>query len=162
MTDNSARLLELARQTASEQESRHIKSPQSPVVAEVLGRSLAAVLKAAEPETAVVWDQIENAVLGHVVARDLGIDLVYAFSVEGSLGFSSSLEKGSRVVVISHDWTELHGLEALVRFIQAQGAVVTGIGSVLGAPGPELGHGIDTYTLDAKTESGETSKGPNS
>jgi hypothetical protein len=161
MSDDTDRLLEIARRNASTEEALHITSLQSPAVAEALGRGLAASLTSASPDTVVVWDQVESAVLGHVVARELHADLVYAFSVEGSLGISGTLAPGSRAVVVSYDWTELHGLDALVRFTQSQGAVVSGIGSVVAAPGPEVRLGIDTYTLAGRDPGGrESSKEP--
>jgi hypothetical protein len=156
MSDNTARFLEIARRNASAQEALQSTSLQSPAVAEVLGRSLAASLSSAAPDTVVVWDQVESTVLGHVVARELQADLVYAFSVEGSLGISGALT-GSRAVLVSYDWTELHGLDALVRFAQSQGTVVAGIGSVVAAPGPEAGLGIDTYTLAGSEPGGPES-----
>lgn len=147
MTDNTPRILEIARTAAHVEQSHEITSLQTPAVAEILGKELATVITAANPDTVIVWDQVESAVLGHVVARELGADLGYAFSVEGSLGLSGHLAGGSRAVVVSYDWTELHGLDALVRFVQSQGAVVTGIGSVLAAPEPEARLGIATHTL---------------
>ena len=159
MSDNTARLLEIARRYAGAEQTLHITSLQSPAVAEALGRGLAASLTSAAPDTVVVWDQVESAVLGHVVARELRADLVYAFSVEGSLGISGTLAPGSRAVAVSYDWTELHGLDALVRFTQSQGALVAGIGSVVAAPGPEAHLGIEAYTLAGSEPGGpESSK----
>lgn len=147
MTDNTPRILEIARSVAHVEQSHEITSLQTPAVAEILGKQLAKVVTAANPDTVIVWDQVESAVLGHVVARELGADLIYAFSVEGSLGLSGHLTEGSRAVVISYDWTELHGLNAMVRFVQSQGAAVTGIGSVVAAPEPETRRGIATHAL---------------
>jgi hypothetical protein len=147
MTDNTPRILEIARSVAHVEQSHEITSLQTPAVAEILGKQLAKVVTAANPDTVIVWDQVESAVLGHVVARELGADLIYAFSVEGSLGLSGHLTEGSRAVVISYDWTELHGLDAMVRFVQSQGAAVTGIGSVVAAPEPETRRGIATHAL---------------
>jgi hypothetical protein len=147
MSDNTPRILDLARRAAGAENAQQITSLQTPAVAEVLGRELAQTMAAAESDTVIVWDQVESAVLGHVVARELDADLVYAFAVEGSLGLSGPLTTGSRAVVVSYDWTELHGLDGLVRFAQSQGAVVTGIGSVVPAPAPEARLGIETHTL---------------
>lgn len=146
MTDNTPRILEIARNVAQVERAHEIVSLQTPAVAEILGKELAKVI-ATDPDTVIVWDQVESAVLGHVVARELGADLIYAFSVEGSLGLSRALAGASRAVVISYDWTELHGVDALIRFVQSQGAVVTGIGSVVAAPGSEARLGIATHAL---------------
>lgn len=147
MTDNTPRILELARRAAHNEQEHEITSLQTPAVAEILGKELANVMADSAPDTVLVWDQVESAVLGHVVARELGADLIYAFSIEGSLGLSGVLAAGTKAVVVSYDWTELHGLDALVRFAQTQGAVVAGIGSVVAAPEPEARLGIATRTL---------------
>jgi adenine/guanine phosphoribosyltransferase-like PRPP-binding protein len=131
MTDNTPRILEIARQVATGVTSHEITSLQTPGVAEILGKELAKILSPHKPDTVLVWDQVESAVLGHVVARELDADLIYAFSVEGSLGHSGELAPGTRTVVVSYDWTEMHGLEALAHFAESQGATVTGIGSVV-------------------------------
>lgn len=89
MDDTTSHLLEIARQNASSEEATRITSLQSPTVAEVLGRSLASVLKGIAADVVIVWDQVETSVLGHVVSRELGSDLVYAYSVEGSLDLSA-------------------------------------------------------------------------
>lgn len=147
MADNTPRILEIARSRATTNEALHITSLQSPGVAESLGRALAASLLRTAPDIVVVWDQVESAVLGHVVARELHADLVYAFSVEGSLGISGILKSVSRAVVVSYDWTEMHGLDAIVRLTQSQGPVVAGIGSVIAARDLEAHKAIGTYTL---------------
>ncbi|GAB3261482.1 hypothetical protein [Arthrobacter pigmenti] len=160
MSDNIARFLEIARRSASAEEALHITSLQSPAVAEALGRNLAASLASAQPKTVVVWeDQVESTVLAHVVARELRADLVYAFSVEGSLGMSGSLAPGSRAAVVSYDWTEMHGLDALLRFVQSQGAIVAGIASVVAAPVTEAGPGIENHILaESEPDKPETSE----
>ncbi|MFH5879411.1 hypothetical protein [Arthrobacter sp. NA-172] len=96
--------------------------------------------------------------LGHVVARELDADLIYAYSVEGSLGLSSELTGGTRTVVVSYDWTEAHGLGALVRFAQSQGTEVSGIGSVVAGPESATGLGIPTHILTDDPQRPKTPK----
>ena len=159
MTDNTPRILSIARQVATAENSHEITSLQTPGVAEILGKELAEALAPTSPDTVLVWDQVESAVLGHVVARELDADLIYAYSVEGSLGLSGELTAGSRTVVVSYDWTEAHGLGALVSFAQSQGAEVSGIGSVVSAPESATGLGIPTHILTDDPSRPETPKG---
>jgi hypothetical protein len=148
MTGNTKRFIDAARSRANEEERRQITSLQSPVVAEVLGRNLAAELHERRPGAIVVWDQVETAVLGHVVARELGANLVYAYSVGGALGISEGLVAGARVVLVSYDWSEDPGMSALTRFVESQGGTISGIGSVLGTVG-DAAQGIDIVSLEA-------------
>ena len=157
MTDNTPRILDIARQAAAGKKAHEITSLQTPGVAEILGKEIAKVLAPTAPDTVLVWDQVESAVLGHVVARELDADLIYAFSVEGSLGHSGELTQGTRTVLVSYDWTELHGVDALVRFAQSQGADVAGIGSVVAAPAA-AGLGIPTHILTGDPDKPETLK----
>ncbi|MFJ4261999.1 hypothetical protein ACIPYU_06120 [Paenarthrobacter nicotinovorans] len=158
MTDNTPRILEIARQVATGTSSHEITSLQTPGVAEILGKELAKSLAPHNPDTVLVWDQVESAVLGHVVARELDADLIYAFSVEGSLGHSGELTEGARTVVVSYDWTELHGLEALVRFAQSQGASVTGIGSVVAPAAGAAQLDIPAHSLTGEPDKPDTPK----
>lgn len=131
MSVGTAQIVEIARRFAQEEAARHLTSLQSPEVAEILGRRLAAAFNAGNVDSVVVWDQVESAVLGHVVARELHADLVYAYSVEGALGVSAALETGSRVVLVSYDWSEDPGVDALAAFVGSRGLEVAGIGSVV-------------------------------
>jgi adenine/guanine phosphoribosyltransferase-like PRPP-binding protein len=158
MTDNTPRILEIARQIAADVTSHEITSLQTPSVAEILGKGLAKTLASHNPDTVLVWDQVESAVLGHVVARELDADLIYAFSVEGSLGHSGELAHGTRTVVVSYDWTELHGLEALIRFAQSQGAAVTGIGSVVAPTADAARLDIPAHSLTGEPDKPDTPK----
>jgi hypothetical protein len=131
MSVGTAQIVEIARRFALEEAERHLTSLQSPEVAEILGRRLAAAFNAGDVDSVVVWDQVESAVLGHVVARELHADLVYAYSVEGALGLSAAPAPASRVVLVSYDWAEDPGLDALVAFVESRQLEVAGIGSVV-------------------------------
>ncbi|CBT77350.1 MAG TPA: hypothetical protein DEX36_13175 [Glutamicibacter sp.] len=147
MTDNTASILEFAHTLAQPAEASKMTSVQAPTVAELLGKELASALGSSPISTVVVWDQIESAVLGHVVARELDAELIYAFSVEGSLGLSAELRSDSRVALISYDWSELHGLSALASFVESKGATVLSVGSVISEPNLEIAAGIKTHAL---------------
>ncbi|WP_395405777.1 hypothetical protein ACHMXB_22635 (plasmid) [Arthrobacter sp. UC242_113] len=149
MSDSTTRILDMARRRATARDAQRITSLQSPAVAEALGVAIAATLQNAAAEIVVVWDQIETGVLGHVVARELQTDLIYAYSVEGSLGFSAELFPGSRAVLVSYDWTESHGLDAIIRFTQSSGAAVTAISSVLETAEARMHPKITTHALSS-------------
>ncbi|MEV0052584.1 hypothetical protein AB0H34_19030 [Saccharopolyspora shandongensis] len=111
---------------------------QDPAVPESLGAWLATELRRFQPRTVVLWADIATAVLGHVVARELGAQVVYAFADEGVLTLDGTMNAGERVALIGYDWPARLGLDPLVRLVHNSGAVVAAVGSVLAAQHEEV------------------------
>lgn len=109
-------------------------SLQTPAVPEALGARLAAAFFPDAVDVVVVWDTVDAAVLGHVVARHLGADLVYAYAEEGILGLSPAPAAGARVVLIGYDWRQYPGIDPLVSLLTGSGYALVGFGSVLAPP----------------------------
>lgn len=130
MVNHTAALLAAARRRAPQ--GHRITSLQSPVTAETLGGALAADIASLGATLIVVWDHyVETPVLGHVIARELGAELVYAYAHQGSLGLSTEPVGHTVAVVVSYDWTEDPGLDALVTMLASRGIRVAGAASVL-------------------------------
>lgn len=130
MVNHTAALLDAARRRAPQ--GHRITSLQSPATAETLGSALAAEISSLGATLIVVWDHhVETPVLGHVTARELGAELVYAYAHQGSLGLSAEPVGHTVAVVVSYDWTEDPGLDALVTMLVSRGIRVAGAGSVL-------------------------------
>lgn len=72
-----------------------------PAGAETLARSLADRLRDAGPTVVLVWERPEDAVLGHVVARELGLPAVRAFDAEGLVGHGPGLADGARIALVA-------------------------------------------------------------
>jgi len=138
------RILELASRRVG---SGHAPATlQEPVVPESLGEWLAAELRRFEPRTIVLWSDVEAAVLGHVVARELGARVVHAFADEGVLTLNAATDPGENVALVAYDWSGRPGLGALVQLVQNTRAVVVAAGSVLAT---EHGHEhVPAITLD--------------
>ncbi|MEU5852266.1 hypothetical protein [Saccharopolyspora shandongensis] len=109
-----------------------------PAVPEVLGTRLATELRRFQPQTVVLWSDLATAVLGHVVARELGAQVVYAFADEGVLTLEGTMSAGEQVALIGYDWPTRPGLDALVRLVRNSGAVVAAVGSALAAQHEEV------------------------
>ncbi len=123
------RIIEIAaRHAAGEHLPATLKDPTVP---ESLGTLLATELSGFQPQTVVLWEDIATAVLGHVVARELGARVVYAFADEGALTLDGPMDLSEPVALIGYDWPTRPGLDPLVRLVQNAGAVVVAVGSVL-------------------------------
>jgi adenine/guanine phosphoribosyltransferase-like PRPP-binding protein len=72
-----------------------------PAGAEELGRDLADRLREIAPDAVVVWEDPEDVVLGHVVARELGVRLVHAFDADGLVGTNGELPDKPRVALVA-------------------------------------------------------------
>ncbi|GAA3570879.1 hypothetical protein [Streptomyces osmaniensis] len=101
---------------------------------ERVGRALADQLRQHEPTVIAFWSTSDEAVLGHVVARELGADLVRVNEAEGVVSFSRSIPSGARVVLLATAWTKPSRLEALVSMSRAAAAEPAAVASVLGSP----------------------------
>ncbi|MFI6481421.1 hypothetical protein ACIBH1_26060 [Nonomuraea sp. NPDC050663] len=89
-----------------------------PAAVEEAGRALAARIAGLEPDVLALWDGAEDAVLGHVVARALGVSCVAAVEESGVLEFTTRLPEGARVVLLADAFRtgkELNALLGLVR-----------------------------------------------
>jgi adenine/guanine phosphoribosyltransferase-like PRPP-binding protein len=100
---------------------------RDPRGAEQLGLALAERLRASEPDRILVWDDVEDAVLAWVVARELGCPVVRAMEADGLLDFDGTIADGDRVVVLADAFRQgriLHGMKALVTVNRASVAAV--------------------------------------
>jgi orotate phosphoribosyltransferase len=72
-----------------------------PLGAEALGKMLAERLRDVGANTVVVWDNVEDLVLGFVVARELETKLVRVYNDGGLLGCSPDIYRGDRAILVS-------------------------------------------------------------
>ncbi|QAY58561.1 hypothetical protein ET475_00105 [Microbacterium protaetiae] len=104
----------------------------TPAVAEALGARLAQRLRDLSPTAVVVGDNPDDAVLGHVVARETGATLTLLELDEGLLTFYPRLREGDRVVLVGYDASRQVSAATAGSAIAAAGATVVGVGSVVG------------------------------
>ena len=128
MSDNDETIIELAGRLFGD-----VLDPttlEDPALVERLGSALAQALAAQEIDTVVVWSDSRTAVLGHVIARELGARLSYAYSDEGILSLSSEPGSASRIAVADYEWHPYPGLIPLVQMLSRYGTVAA-VASVL-------------------------------
>jgi len=103
---------------------------QDPRVSEDLGRRLAERLSPLAPDALVIWDDLHDGVLAHVVARELGCRLVYAYDNDGLAELEGSVEAGSRAVLVSHDAPAPTTVAAAQALLSTNGSSLIAIGTV--------------------------------
>jgi orotate phosphoribosyltransferase len=109
-----------------------------PERAEKAGRELASKLAAVSPQ-AVVSPAIGGIVLGHEVARALGVRALFAERKDGAFllrrGFS--LSPGERVVVVEDVFTTGGSTHEVCAAVESAGGTVSAVGSIVDRGLPE-------------------------
>lgn len=102
-----------------------------PTRVERVGTSLAEQLRQLQPSVVGCWDSSEDAVLAHVVARELGISTRPAVEIEGIVSLLRPVREGGRVVLVAESFAP-RSLAALAGVMRHAGATVVGVGAVTG------------------------------
>lgn len=102
--------------------------------AERLGRALADALSPHEPTLVVVWEDIENTVLAHIVARELGVNALRVVDASGILDFDGSFGTDDRAVVVADAFRGDFPINAMRALIEQQGGRVVAFGALMTTP----------------------------
>ncbi|MEV4330997.1 hypothetical protein AB0K02_10705 [Streptomyces sp. NPDC049597] len=130
--DVSAAVRELG--TAPDAHGPTLNTAVSSEAVEFVGRSLADALRPHDATTVVFWNTSDEAVLGHVVARELGAAVVRADEVEGVVALSADIPAGARVALLATAWTHPMRLQALVTMARLVRVEIVAVASVLASP----------------------------
>ncbi len=121
---------------------------QDPASAEVLGRELAGHLRALQP-TVVLSPALGGLIIGHEVARALGVRAIFAERQDGQLmlrrGFAVS--PSDRVVVVEDVVTTGKSTRETLDVAQAAGAQIAGAGSIVDRSGGNSNLGVPYTSL---------------
>lgn len=121
---------------------------QHPAHAEVLGRALAAKLRHTSA-TVVLSPALGGLIIGHEVARALGVRAIFAERQEGKLtlrrGFSVTPE--DRVVVVEDVVTTGGSTRETMAVAEAAGAQVAAAGAIVDRSGGSSDLGVPFYPL---------------
>jgi orotate phosphoribosyltransferase len=124
---------------------------QHPQHAEALGKMLAAKLKDLKP-TVVLSPALGGLIIGHEVARTLGVRAIFAERQEGTrtlvLRRGFSLEPADRVVVIEDVVTTGGSTRETMEVAKAAGATVVGAGSIIDRSGGNSALGVPFHALE--------------
>ena len=121
---------------------------QHPQDAESLGRALAEQVRASSPQ-AVLSPALGGLIIGHEVARALGVRAIFAERQDGALtlrrGFS--LASSERVVVIEDVVTTGGSTRETMDVLRAAGGEIVGIGAIVDRSGGGIDFGLPFHSL---------------
>jgi orotate phosphoribosyltransferase len=119
-----------------------------PAYAEALGRAIAAELRGLRP-TVILSPALGGVIIGHEVARALGVRALFAERQDGVLtlrrGFS--LSEPDRVVVIEDVLTTGRSTRETMQVASAAGGTVVAVGSIVDRSGGQVNLGVPFVTL---------------
>lgn len=113
----------------------HLERPDT---TEAVGRLLAAELAPLEVGAVLVGEDVRDLVLGHVVARELGAVLIYAFDDGGLLQASTPIAAGSAVALVGVSIEETLPVRAASSLLDRHGAHLRAVGTVEAHSRPDL------------------------
>lgn len=97
-----------------------------PAGADSLGRMLAEQARHLGVDTILIWEDPHDVALGQVVGRELGVPVVRSFNMDGLVGHSAPLSRGSRVLLLADAFRDPATVRAMAALIDQQGAAVAG------------------------------------
>jgi adenine/guanine phosphoribosyltransferase-like PRPP-binding protein len=97
-----------------------------PAGAEQLGRLIAEQARPLQPSVVLVWEDPEDIVLGHVVARELGVRAVRAWNADGLVGQSSPLHAGDRALLVLDAVRDPRAVRAVQAVVDRDGGTLVG------------------------------------
>jgi len=111
-----------------------LDSVHDPSAVEQLGVALADRLRDCRPNRVVVWDDPENAVLGHIVARELGTTVIRAMDAQGGIDYDGTLQDGDRIVVVAVAYRHEAPLGAMLALVTRRAGSVANIAALIDTP----------------------------
>lgn len=110
-----------------------LRDPQG---AEQLGRELARSLRGFEPTAVLIWEAPYDVVLGFVVAREIEVQAIRSYDLEGLVGFEGKFDGEGRVVLVGDIFREAEPVRAMHSLAEQHHHQVVAAGSLLSVEGP--------------------------
>lgn len=131
-----------------------VNTGRSPRYVDVLGRALAEAVRPFRPETLVVWNTPDEAVLANAVALHLGVTVRRASEVEGILTLDEPIASGMRVALAATEW-DGRWLATLRRLVFGSGGEIVVAAAVVGSPALDSVAELATVELVSSRETTE-------
>lgn len=101
---------------------------------ETVGRAVADAVRDFAPDTLLTWADSSNAVLAHVVSRELGVPATAFIIEEGVIDVDRELIRGRRVVLVVGHGLPPRLTDPLHAYVAAQQGTLAGIVEAVGVP----------------------------
>jgi hypothetical protein len=108
-----------------------------PAGAERLGELLAGQLEGRGVTQIAVWEQVEDVVLGFVVARHLGAAVLRTFDADGLVGHVGSLSAEARAVLVIDAVREPRVPRAVQALLDRSGGSLLGVAALIDLDAPD-------------------------
>lgn len=95
-----------------------------PAGAEDLGRLLAERARPFSPTAVLLWEDPQDIVLGHIVARELGVTAVRSYNQEGLIDVIGTLPPASRVLLVADMFRDAGLVQAMSNVAARDGGTV--------------------------------------
>jgi len=139
-------ILELARSLPGGDEAT---SPYDPVAVEAIAAALGERIGASEVGVVVVWERLDDVVLGHVLATKLRAAVARAFVDEGVIGFDGEVALDGPGVIVVSEPDAYPGVTALARLARTSGATDITVATVTSPRTPIDLDGVRLIDLSA-------------
>lgn len=123
-----------------------LNTQASPAAVEIIGRALAEVCRDHRPQRVAVWNTSDDAVLAHIVARELGVPVIRAAEVEGIVFFQPAASPGTRIAVIATAW-EPRRLQTILSLSASTDSEVVVAAAVVATATLQEAHAVPTVSL---------------
>jgi hypothetical protein len=104
---------------------------RDPEGAERLGKAIAERARHLDPKVIVVWEETEDAVLAHIVARELDVRAVRTWNEEGLVAHTGPLHEADRALILADAFRDVVPLRAIKAFVEQQGGEVVGVAALV-------------------------------
>ena len=102
-----------------------------PSGAERLAGALAEKLGECGATLVVVWEDVEDLVLGFVVGRRLGVPVLRTFNADGLVGHAGPLPRGGRGILVTDCVRDQVAPRAVRALLESSGGTLLGVASLL-------------------------------
>lgn len=130
-----------------------------PAAASELMALFASVVREADASLVLVWDDLDQIVLGQLLAAQLGVAVARAYDADGLIAIRDEIPLDGRVLVVMDAYRDPRGLAAMRNIVEQQDSTVAGIAVLVETAGlRDAAEGDRVFALvDWERRAGESS-----
>ena len=102
-----------------------------PTGAEALVGLLAERVAERGADLVVVWEDVEDLVLGFVLGRRLGVPVLRTFNADGLVGHAGPLPRGARAILVTDSVRDQVALRAARALLERSGGALLGVATLV-------------------------------